>query len=182
MLEVFYKQHDFDYVTLSVTHTHSGVFSENRALTLNHTIIDTVLVTGNNLTAVKIGAAQTTIDESYNRIVHQADGIVMLWTNPKRIKTRPVDNTLSVVHFKILDEQPFLSWVFYNAHPVVTMALNDVVISADYPRQIAKVIRQNLDSHVIFSLSAAGDVNPYDANTTPIALCICVSLKKWGLS
>jgi len=169
LLEVLYQQHDFDYVTISVTHTHSGFFSENRASALNQIIIDAVLMADNQLTPVKIGAAQTSIDESYNRIVHKADGAEMLWINPKRIKTRPVDNTLNVVHFKTLDEQPFLSWVFYNAHPVVTMALNHVVISADYPGQMANVIQQNIGSEVLFSLGAAGDVNPYDANTTPVA-------------
>ena len=55
----------------------------------------------------------------------------MLWTNPNRLKTRAVDNRLNVVHFKTSNEKSFLTWIFYNAHPVVTMALNDVVISAD---------------------------------------------------
>jgi hypothetical protein len=104
----------------------------------------------------------------------------MLWTNPDRVETRPIDQTLNVVHFKTLDEQPFLSWVFYNAHPVVTMALNDVVISVDYPGQMAKVIKQNLGSEVLFSLGAAGDVNPYDANTTPIDLSMVKSADMGG--
>jgi hypothetical protein len=175
VLDVLYKQHNFDYVTISATHTHSGFFSEDRAPALNQTIIDTVLVADDKLTPVTIGAAQTSIDESYNRIVHKTDGVEMLWTNPQRINTRPVDNSLNVVHFKTLDEQSFLSWVFYNAHPVVTMALNDVVISADYPGQMANVIKQSLGSDVLFSLGAAGDVNPYDANTTPVALSMVKS-------
>jgi neutral ceramidase len=180
LFDVLYKQHHFDYVTISVTHTHSGFFSEERALTLNQTIIDTLLVANKHLTPVKIGAAKTSIDESYNRIVHKTDGVEMLWTNPQRIKTRPVDNTLSILHFKTLDEQPFLTWVFYNAHPVVTMALNEVVISADYPGQMAKVIKQKLGSDVLFSLGAAGDVNPYDANTTPVALSMVKSAELGG--
>jgi hypothetical protein len=134
---------------------------------LNQQIISTVLAANNAMTPVKIGAAQSSIDESYNRIVHKSDGVEMLLTNPQRINNRPVDKTLSVIHFKTLDDQPFLTWVFYNAHPVITMALNDVVICADYPGHMAKSMQQKLHSQVLFSLGAAGDVNPYDANSRP---------------
>jgi hypothetical protein len=40
----------------------------------------------------------------------------------------------------------------------VTKALNDVVISADYPGQMAKVIKQNLVSEVLFSLGAVPEM------------------------
>ena len=75
VLEVFFKQHNFVYVTLFITHTHSGIFSEEHASTLNQIIVDAVLVANHQLTPVKIGASQTLIDESYNRIVHTADGV-----------------------------------------------------------------------------------------------------------
>lgn len=66
LLEVLYKKHNLDYVTISVTHTHSGFFSEDHATILNQIIIDTVLAADEKLTPVKVGAARTTIDASYN--------------------------------------------------------------------------------------------------------------------
>jgi hypothetical protein len=47
------------------------------------------------------------------------------------------------------------------------MNLNEVIITADYPGKMVKSMRQNLGSQVSFSLGAAGDVNPYYANTGP---------------
>ena len=160
-------EHGFDHVIVSSTHTHSGFFTVEALSALDTSIINTVTEASESMQAVEIGGARTRVDLSYNRIIRKQPQVEMLWTNPQRIPNRAVDNGVGVIHIRTLDNTPLVSLVNYNAHPVVTMDLTNVVVSADYPAHLGKKIEQELGGGTLFVLGAAGDINPYDANTSP---------------
>ena len=161
-------EHGFDHVIVSSTHTHSGFFTVETLSALDTSIINTVSEASESMQAVEIGGAQTRVDLSYNRIIRKQPQAEMLWTNPQRMPNRAVDNAVGVIHIRTLDNTPLVSLVNYNAHPVVTMDLTNVVVSADYPAHLGKKIEQELGGDSLFVLGAAGDINPYDANTSPM--------------
>ncbi len=158
----------FDHVLISVTHTHGGYFGDDLLDNLHQKIIQSVDAAKSSMQTVKIGAASTLVDESYNRRVNVDASVEMLWTNPKREPNRPVDQSLEIVHLVDEDNKPFVTLLNYSAHPVITMDLDNVVVSADYPGQLCDIMDKNIGGHTMFFMGAAGDVNPYHANTRPL--------------
>jgi neutral ceramidase len=126
--------------------------------------------------AVEIGASSIAVDEAYNRRIHHNStmkkGVEMLWVNPERKANRAVDTALGVIHLRTLAGAPLVSIVNYSAHPTVTMDLNKVVVSADYPGALSRTVSNELGGEVLFLLGAAGDVNPYDSDTKPLKLAV----------
>jgi hypothetical protein len=97
------------------------------------------------------------------------DGTVrMLWTNPTRIPTSPVDPTVSVLRVDREDGTPIAILVNYACHPVI-FGPDNRQYSADYPGIMAKVVEQAFGGKPIcfFLQGGDGDINPYDA-TTPL--------------
>ena len=167
------KQGTVDQIFLSITHSHSGYLGNNNYDALKEKLIVALKTAEANLQPIKIGAAEGTLDEAYNRIIrHPGSGSEMLWTNPERKVNRSVDQTVGVINLKKNNGETLVNLVNYNAHPVVTMDLNNVVISADYPGQLANSLKQRGEGETLFFLGAAGDVNPYDADTKPTALAL----------
>jgi len=163
----------FDQIFLSITHSHSGHVGSNNYHSLKEKIIAAINKANANLQPVKIGAAEGTLDEAYNRIIrHQSNSAEMLWTNPNRRENRNIDQTVGIINLKKLNGETLVNLINYNAHPVVTMDLNNVVISADYPGQMANSLKQSGEGETLFFLGAAGDVNPYDAETKPVTLAL----------
>lgn len=158
----------FEHSVVSVTHTHSGFFTEEMQKQLRPKILESAKKALQNLQAVSVAATSTEVSESYNRRVIKANKVEMLWTNHDRIKTRETDSEVGIVHFKTNDDKALMTFINYSAHPVVTMNLEKVVISGDYPNHAAEHITSELGGEVIFHLGAGGDVNPYDAATSPI--------------
>jgi hypothetical protein len=161
-----------DYIVLTLTHTHSGIFDDRRIDQLKISALAALSAANMKLKPVEIGASSTVVDEAYNRRIHLKDSVEMLWQNPLRNFNRMVDNALGVIHIRTLDDKPYISMVNYSAHPTVTMDLENVVVSADYPGAIASSVSRQLGGHVIFLTGAAGDVNPYDSGTKPLAMAI----------
>ncbi|MFT7559642.1 MAG: neutral ceramidase [Flavobacteriales bacterium] len=163
---------NIDLALISVTHTHSGAYDKRQLANLESTIVTSVKQAQSQSIAVKLGLAQAQAFEGYNRIIRNSTSSEMLWTNPDKKPNRAIDNTLNVIELRTLDDKPFISIINYNAHPVVTMDLNDVVISPDYPGHLINAYEQQNGGRALFLLSAAGDVNPFDANTAPTALAL----------
>ncbi|MGK0500387.1 MAG: hypothetical protein ACJAYG_002036 [Oceanicoccus sp.] len=166
-------QSTLDQIFLSITHSHSGYVGNSNYDALRDKLIAAIKTAEANLQPVKIGAAEATLNESYNRIIRHSDSSAeMLWTNPDRKENRDVDQSVGIINLKKLNGETLVNIVNYNAHPVVTMDLNNVVISADYPGQLAKSLRQSGEGETLFFLGAAGDINPYFADTKPTALAL----------
>ncbi|MFT5572788.1 MAG: neutral ceramidase [Cryomorphaceae bacterium] len=166
------QESDHAQIILTVTHTHSGMFDQAKLSTLKARALDALKSASKDLQAVMIGAKSINVDEAYNRRIQTATSIEMLWANPERIANRPVDTALGVIHLRSLQGKPLVSIVNYSAHPTVTMDLEHVVVSADYPGAIASTISERLGGEVLFLAGAAGDVNPYNSDTKPIELAI----------
>jgi hypothetical protein len=121
------------------------------------------------LVAVRIGTGYGSVFIGYNRRRVNSDGTVeMLWTNPTRVPTAPVDPTVSVLRIDTVDGRPLAVLVNYACHPVI-FGPDNLQYSADYVGVMAKVVEAALaDQPVCFFLQGAdGDINPYDA-TTPL--------------
>lgn len=166
------KNSDYDHITLSVTHTHSGIFDHSKLDQLKVKSLEALEEAQRSFKPVEIGASSIVVDEAYNRRIHFNDSVKMLWTNPERQANRSVDNALGVIHIRALSGDSLATIVNYSAHPTITMDLENVVVSADYPGAIASYITSELGGNVLFLLGAGGDVNPYNSDTKPLELAI----------
>jgi Neutral/alkaline non-lysosomal ceramidase, N-terminal len=122
-----------------------------------------------HLTRARLGTGYGSVYIGYNRRVVNPDGTVrMLWTNPTRIPTSPVDPTVSVLRVDRVDGKPLAILVNYACHPVI-FGPDNRQYSADYPGVMAKVVEQAFGGQPIcfFLQGGDGDINPYDA-TTPL--------------
>lgn len=157
----------FDHVVIAVTHTHGGFFGDQLLDKVLPEILKCVKLAKSTMKPVKIGANSTLVDEAYNRRILNVDGVEMLWSNPDRKPNRPVDQSLGIIH--MIDEKgnPFITMLNYSAHPVITMDLNNAIVSSDYPGELRREIEERVGGHAIFFMGASGDVNPYHANTLP---------------
>lgn len=160
---------------LSITHTHSGYVAVGKIQQLETALLGVVRQAANNKQPVQMGAVARYLDESYNRIVRLPDrSAEMLWRNPERKENQLVDQRVGIVHIKSMGGDPLVNMVNYSAHPVITMDLAHAQISADYPGQLALQLETAGAGETMFFLGAAGDINPYHADSKPIE----VALKK----
>lgn len=157
----------FDHVVITVTHTHGGFFGDILLDEVLPKILKSVELAKESMQPVKIGAINVSVDEAYNRRIQKVNEVEMLWSNPARKPNRTVDQLLGIIQMLDEKENPFITLLNYSAHPVITMNLNEVIVSADYPGQLYKEIEEKLGGHVVFFMGASGDVNPYNANTLP---------------
>ena len=117
-----------------------------------------------NLRPARIGAATGQAPLGYNRRQVLPDGQVkMLWSNPQKLPTDPLDNTVSVLRIDDPSGNPRAILVNYAVHPV-TLGAGNLQISADYPG----VMRQELEKQfpgttAFFAMGGAGDINPFRA-------------------
>jgi hypothetical protein len=172
------KNNGISYTLVQATHTHSGPVIldeypnnavpawETEALARISKAIDDAART---LVDARLGTGRGSAYIGYNRIRVNADGTVtMLWRNPTRVATAPVDPTVSVVRVDAADGKPLAILVNYSCHPVVFGADN-LEYSADFPGAMARTVEVTLGGAPIcfFLQGACGDINVYDA-TTPV--------------
>jgi Neutral/alkaline non-lysosomal ceramidase, N-terminal len=114
-----------------------------------------------------VGYGEATI--GYNRRRVNSDGsVTMIWQNPERIPTWPVDSTLTLLRVDRMDGTPLAILVNDGTHPV-TFGGDNLRFSADFPGVMCKVVEQAFDGKPLafFVQGAPGDINVYDA-TTPM--------------
>lgn len=124
-----------------------------------------------HLVEVRIGTGHGSVFIGYNRRQVNSDGTVhMLWTNPTKIPTAPVDPTVSVLRLDAADGRPLAVLVNYACHPVI-FGTDNLQYSADYVGVMTKVVEHAFgDQPLCFFLQGAdGDINPYDATTPVVA-------------
>ncbi|WP_448211031.1 hypothetical protein [Colwellia sp. MEBiC06753] len=183
------KQTQFDLVLMHSTHSHSGFIGPSKVLEYNDEFIQQFNKLSNNLKPVEIAAFSQTIDQGYNRIQVNNNQAQMLWTNPDHIPSPASNSDLNVIDIKFIgDSNTYnkehkkainkartnnnmsngVTLINYNAHPVISMDRFHPVVSGDYPAYLAKQMN-GLNRKTLFLTGAAGDINPYDAGTTPIS-------------
>lgn len=120
-----------------------------------------------HLVPVRIGVGYGSVNIGYNRRVVNPDGTVtMLWTDPTKIPTSPVDPTVGVLRIDRMDGNPMAVLVNYACHPVI-FGEDNFQYSADYPGVMVKVVQQAFGGKPIcfFLQGADGDINPCYATT-----------------
>jgi Neutral/alkaline non-lysosomal ceramidase, N-terminal len=166
-----------DDLIVQATHTHAGPVVmdaypsgtpawETAALAkIEHAIEDAQ----QHLVPVLLGVGYGEAYIGYNRRRPNPDGTVtMIWENPSRMPTWPVDPTITLLRVDQMDGQPLAILVNYSTHPV-TFGPDNLKFSADFPGVMCKVVEQSFDGKPLafFVQGAPGDINVYDA-TTPI--------------
>lgn len=120
-----------------------------------------------HLVPVRIGAGYGSVFIGYNRRIMNPDGTVtMLWSNPTKVPTAPVDPTVAVVRIDTLDGRPLAILVNYACHPVI-FGEDNLRYSADYPGVMVKFVQHAFGGKPLcmFLQGAAGDIDPYYAST-----------------
>ena len=161
-----------DHVVLSATHTHSGPRTRSPSEWLTEAedkMIAAIGEASENLFPARISWARDVIESHYlphNRRFVNPDGTVtMMWDNPNRIPTKPVDPRASVLRIDDDAGKPRALLVHYACHAVVLGAQN-VLISADFPGAMVDHVEKELgpDCMAMFLQGAAGDIDPFDMN------------------
>ena len=120
----------------------------------------------NHLFPAKIVAGKGTFESAYmahNRRLVGPDGhVTMLWDNPNRLPTKPVDPTVGVIQVSDAAGKPRAFMVHYSCHPVGLMDTG--VISRDFPGAMCDYIEKELGDEcmAMFLQGAQGDTDPYD--------------------
>jgi neutral ceramidase len=121
----------------------------------------------------KVGAGHGRVYVGYNRRQVKPDGTAtMLWQNPDKLPTSPLDPTVSILRFDSVNGEPLAVLVNYACHPVV-FGPDNFEYSADFVGVMAKTVEQSMGASLssrllcFFLQGGDGDINPYYA-TTPL--------------
>ena len=167
-----------DQMIVTASHTHSGPnildeYPEGRLPAWQVEALDKI--TGAirqavlRLEPVRIGTGDGSASIGYNRRrVSPDNSVTMLWSNPDKIPTQPVDPLVSVVRIDRQNGTPIAILINYACHPVVFGADN-LQYSADYVGTMLTTVAAAFPAKpaCFFLQGADGDINPYFA-TTPI--------------
>jgi neutral ceramidase len=177
-----------DGLIVQATHTHAGPVIQDEytsgtpawETTDLERIAQAVDEAHRSAVPARIGTGYGEAYIGYNRRRLNSDGtITMIWQNPDKSPTWPVDPTITLVRFDRMDGQPLAILVNYATHPV-TFGPDNLQFSADFPGVMCKVVEQAFDGKplVFFAQGAPGDINVYDA-TTPVSQG-AVSRRDWA--
>jgi neutral ceramidase len=115
----------------------------------------------------RLGIGWGEVAEGHNRRRVREDGTVeMLWENRERVPTNPVDYQLAVIRVEGLDGRPLATLVNFACHPVV-LGPENLLISADYPGVLARLLEAETGGQAMFLQGAPGDINPFWDKTPP---------------
>jgi neutral ceramidase len=173
------SKHDgISYVVITASHTHAGPnildeyppgqtpLWETAAIRKIETAIGEAC---QDLAPARMGVGYGSVNIGYNRRVVNPDGTVkMLWTNPTKVPTSPVDPTVAVLRIDRMNGSPLAILVNYACHPVI-FGEDNFKYSADYPGVMVKIVQQAFGGKPLcmFLQGGDGDINPYYA-TTPV--------------
>jgi hypothetical protein len=164
------------YLIVTASHTHSGPnildeYPGNRppAWETNaaNKIAAAISEAARHLADARIGVGRGEVYIGYNRRVVRPDGsVTMLWTNPGKQPTSPLDPTVLVMRIDDPSGKPLAVLVNYACHPVILVSDN-LKYSADFVGTMAKTVENAFaGAPLCFFLQAAdGDINPYYATT-----------------
>lgn len=112
----------------------------------------------------RIGLGRGSVEIGHNRRRIEADGsVTMLWANPERLPTAPVDAEVLVLRIDDSLGNVRAVLVGYACHPVV-FGPDNLGYSADFPGIMSSTVRARLPGNPIvgFLQGAAGDINPFE--------------------
>lgn len=162
---------------IAATHTHSGpIIPLNEEYALKgmaawqtgavRKIAKAIEEAYDKAVVAKLGTGYGVAHIGHNRRRMNPDGTVtMMWSNPTKIPTSPVDPTVAVLRVDTQDGKPLAILVNYACHPVVIMG-NLRQYSADFPGVMTKIVEQEFENQplCLFLQGAAGDIDTYYTN------------------
>lgn len=160
-----------EFVFLCATHTHHAPAIENadepHAQDIERAIAEAIAEAANAMEPVRIGSGSMEFDIAHNRRHNTRDGrCVMIWRNEERRQRGPVDREATIIKLDRLDGTPMATLVHYACHPVI-MGPSNLQYSADYPGEMARIMKDRTGAECIFLQGGCGDINPY-LDKTPI--------------
>ena len=185
-----------DHVLLCATHTHAaplprgldgvdwahnakapgdiinwpGFSSEPVYAAMEEKIIAAIGEASKNLFPARVIAGHGPFVSAYmahnRRKVHPDGRVEMMWDNPKRLPTDPIDPTVGLLRVEDLEGRTRAFLVHYACHPVGTM--DTAFVSRDFPGATVDYIEEQLgkDCMALFLQGASGDLDPYDMRLT----------------
>jgi len=168
------KSSGISYLLVAASHTHSGpiiAINEDHPLTgmiawqvdALPKVVSAIAEAQRSAVEVRLGTGYGICYIGHNRRRVNPDGTVtMMWSNPTRIPTAPVDPTVAVLRVDTLDGKPLAILVNYACHATVVMA-NLHQYSADFPGVMCQTVQRAFDGQplCLFFNGAAGDIDPY---------------------
>src|SRR5215469_7829307 len=163
-------------LVVTASHTHSGpnildIYSGGRPpgweTNAVEKIADAVEQASHHLVDAQIGTARGEVYIGYNRRQVGPDGkVTMLWTNPEKQPTAPLDPSVLVIRIDDLRGKPVAILVNYACHPVI-LGPDNLKYSADFVGTMASTVEKSFNSAPLcfFLQGADGDINPYYATT-----------------
>ncbi len=186
------KSSGISYLLITASHTHAGPnildeYPSDQVPAWETAALDKIAkaIDGAHQGAVEaqLGTGYGEVYIGYNRRQVNPDGTVtMLWQNPSKKPTAPLDPTISVLRVDTAEGRPLAILVNYACHPVV-FGPDNLQYSADFVGVMAKTVEQAfpratarspasslpysvVDQPLCFFLQGAdGDINPYYATT-----------------
>jgi neutral ceramidase len=164
------------FLIVTASHTHSGpnILDENpgnhppawetRAL---YRIAGAVEEASHHLVDARLGTGRSEVYIGYNRRQAHLNGrVTMLWTNPHKLPTSPIDPSVWVMRLDDSKGRPLAILINYACHPVV-LGPDNLKYSADFVAAMASTVEKTFDSAPLcfFLQGADGDINPYYATT-----------------
>ncbi len=165
---------EIEHILLAVSHSHSTPrpvpdfpSAENPWIReMEHKIAEAIVEADKNRVPARIGVGLGEVREGHNRrMIHTNGKLVMFWGNRDRIPTSPVDYQLGVIRVEGSDG-PIATLVNFTCHPVV-LGPENLLISADYPGAMIRMVKDEIGGQVMFLQGAAGDINPFWDKTSP---------------
>lgn len=181
------RQHyAIEHVLLSSSHTHSGPRTmlwgdggpprEDRTwpspdhswyAATEQKLLAAIGEASRQLEPVSLVPAMTFAELGYNRRKVDDDGAVkMLWQNPERKPSHPLDARVGLLVFKDAQNRARAVIVNFACHAVI-LGPDNLQVSADYPGVMSDYVEKQLGAGALclFVQGAAGDINPFEATT-----------------
>jgi len=164
------------FLIVTASHTHSGpnILDQDPGGPLQaweasaiEKISAAVVAASRHLVDARIGSGRGEVYIGYNRRQAQSDGTVkMLWTNPDKQPTAPLDPTVMVMRVDDAEGKPLAILVNYACHPVV-FGSDNLSYSSDFVGVMRDTVEKAFDQKplCLFLQGADGDINPYYATT-----------------
>jgi len=164
------------FLVVTASHTHSGPnlldeypgsASPAWESTALNKIAHAVVEASHHLVDAQMGTGRGEVYIGYNRRQLHPDGkVTMLWTNPDKQPTAPIDPSVWVMRIDDRNGKPMAILVNYACHPVV-LGSDNFKYSADFVGTMASTVEKAFDSAPLcfFLQGADGDINPYYATT-----------------
>ena len=164
------------FLIVTASHTHSGpnILDQEAGGKLQawetsaiEKISAAVVEASRHLIDAQIGTGRGEVYIGYNRRQVQPDGTIkMLWTNPGKQPTAPLDPTVFVMRVDDASGKPLAILVNYACHPVV-FGSDNLSYSSDFVGVMRDTVEKDFDRAplCLFLQGGDGDINPYYATT-----------------